>query len=57
MLNFFNFSTVNGNGDLNANGSPNVFNWNTSMISFIDQDDNYRGNVNYQGFRYVRSAE
>lgn len=57
MLNFFNFSAINGNGDLNTNGSSNVSNWSTSMISYIDQDDNYRGNANYQGFRYVRSAE
>jgi hypothetical protein len=65
-INYFDFTSSNGDGNLTVNGNADVLNWASSnMIIFIDMVCNGAcgtgcGNVfsiNKYGFRYVRSSE
>ena len=58
-LNFFNFTTNNGNGILTTTGNTDVGNWSSNgMIFFVDQQSQTQNfYINNRGFRYVRSAE
>jgi hypothetical protein len=62
-LNYFNFTSTNGDGVLSASGISNVPGWSPSnMIIYIDQTafDGFCFNcftISFMGFRYVRSAE
>ena len=56
-LNYFNFTSQNGNGVLRSTGVSDISNWiATGMLLFIDQWERQYGSGSY-GFRYVRSAE
>lgn len=56
-LNYFNFTTQNGNGVLGSTGVTDISSWiATGMLMFIDQWEQQYGSGSY-GFRYVRSAE
>jgi hypothetical protein len=57
-LNYFNLTTVNGNGVLTSNGNSDVSSWsNSNMVLFFDQLQGRNWSTNLYGFRYVRSAE
>jgi hypothetical protein len=60
-LNYFSFTSQNGNGVLNFSGNNDVAFWNTtSMLTFIEQwggGSVAAWNIDRFGFRYVRSAE
>jgi hypothetical protein len=56
-MNSYLYSNINGNGNLNTDGTSDISSWNNSTILYIDT----RGKRDYYypdyGFRYVRSAE
>jgi hypothetical protein len=56
-LNYFNFNSENGNGELDATGTQNVPGWDDSMIITYDQRFFDYGYFTASGIRYVRSAE
>jgi hypothetical protein len=57
-LNYFQFSIVNGDGQLSASGFSDVQYWNNSnMLVWIDQTSTGTWNISTHGFRFVRSAE
>jgi hypothetical protein len=59
-MNYFSFTTANGNGMLTSTGNSDVSNWNTAgMFIFVDQHVQSNGawSASNYGFRYVRSAE
>jgi hypothetical protein len=67
-LHQFQFSTINGDGNLTISGNSDTPNWSNTMLLFIDNHESYNynsGNAAYTspyltsnyGFRYVRSAE
>jgi hypothetical protein len=55
-LNYFQFSSNNGNGILNSTGTTDISNWTSTNPIYIDQWRSIYGSSFY-GFRYVRSAE
>ena len=56
-MNYFDFSNINGDGQLNSIGNSEMPIWNnSSAIIFMDVSTGYVSTTKY-GFRYVRSAE
>jgi formylglycine-generating enzyme required for sulfatase activity len=55
-LNYFQFSSNNGNGSLNSSGTSDISNWTSTEPIYIDQLV-YSNGSSFYGFRYVRSAE
>ena len=56
-LNSYNFTSVNGDGNISTIGYSDVLTWQNGMIIFADQIGENRFGSQYFGFRYVRSAE
>jgi hypothetical protein len=51
------YGSANGNGILSASGLSDVQGWSSSLLIWIDMDDNWISSIQFRGFRFVRSAE
>lgn len=51
------YGSANGNGILSASGLSDEQGWSSSLLIWIDMDDNWASSIQFRGFRYVRSAE
>jgi hypothetical protein len=56
-MNSYFYSIINGNGNLNIDGTSDISSWDNSTIIYIDNHGIREYSSQYNGFRYVRSAE